>query len=1039
MLATSTPATVTTDQTDYPPGSVVTISGEGWLSGEAIDITLLARRTDEQVLIVAGADGEGKFTDSSFSTTSAHVGIEFLVTAVGQESGLTAQTTFSDAIPTWVNLHPTNPIVVRPGQSMSVSAAVHHAEGITFDGTVKFWARQNGFWVSLPLGTGLFTTTFAAQSGMTLLQADFTPAVHSYSYCCGFLCLSTCGGTYSNYNASYGQKAITVCSAPVLSAPADLTIGTGPSNPQCTVPVPPLGQATYTNGCPPVTVSIQSHTLPNYPPRSGAPSLLPLGTTSILWRVTDYFFDGTSTDAQTVTVTDTTPPTLTGQNFTQTVECGDPYNEYFPFSAYDNCSGSGVETEISGVVDTTTPGTYERVARATDAAGNKATLTKQIHVVDTKRPVLTLIGPDRPQVECGTEYVDAGASAIDVCAGTLTPEKYSESVDTSTSGIGLVGWRVTDPAGLTSQVQRTVMIVDTIPPVVTLNGPDTIELECGADYVEQFATATDTCNPAPVYIGAIGWQPRWTVPGTYTIEHRFRDQRENVGNAVRTINVIDTVAPVVTLLGEAHVVHECHTPYVDPGATAHDGCAGALTPVVSGSVDADTPGTYTLTYTATDGEGNQHSMARTVVVVDTTPPALSLTGDESLTLECGSPYADAGITATDTCAGALTPSTAGSVDPGAPGTYQLTYGATDPAGNTATASRTVQVVDTTAPLVTLLGAPDLAHECRTPWFDPGATATDACDGSVVEPAVTGSVDPSAPGEFLLTYSVTDGSSNTGSATRSVHVVDTTVPVVSLNGPSEIVLECRSSYFELGATAIDACDGSVHETTMTGNVDTGVPADYLLTYGAADASGNAASAIRSVHVVDTTPPALSLVGGDITLEAPSPFIDPGATAVDSCGGPIVPAATGVVDVTRPGTYVILYAATDAYGNRSTAERHVFVVDTTAPAILSASATPSVLPRNHKMVDVAISVVATDAVDPLPQARIVGVSSNQPTDGLGDGSTEPDWEITGPLSVRLRGERSGKLGDRVYSLLVHVTDASGNVSSTVLTVTVPHHGR
>ena len=87
----------------------------------------------------------------------------------------------------------------------------------------------------------------------------------------------------------------------------------------------------------------------------------------------------------------------------------------------------------------------------------------------------------------------------------------------------------------------------------------------------------------------------------------------------------DTQPPVITLVGEATLVLEQGTTFVDPGATASDAVDGAVTVSVTGSV-GDAPGSYTLTYSATDRAGNQASITRTVVVqaMTTEPTARDL-------------------------------------------------------------------------------------------------------------------------------------------------------------------------------------------------------------------------------------------------------------------------------------------------------------------------------------------------------------------------------------------------------------------------------
>ena len=155
------------------------------------------------------------------------------------------------------------------------------------------------------------------------------------------------------------------------------------------------------------------------------------------------------------------------------------------------------------------------------------------------------------------------------------------------------------------------------------------------------------------------------------------------------MNVVDTTNPLVALV-DGDLTLECHGPeFSDPGASASDACAGSLSVSVAGSVDVNTVGDHVLVYSATDPSGNSASVNRTVHVVDTTNPVVTLV-DGDMTLECHGPaFSDPGASASDACAGSLSVSTSGSVDVNTVGDYVLTYSATDPSGNTASVSRTV--------------------------------------------------------------------------------------------------------------------------------------------------------------------------------------------------------------------------------------------------------------------------------------------------------------------------------------------------------------
>src|SRR5439155_24056010 len=91
-------ATVTTNKTEYVPGEIVVASGSGYLPGETVVLTLQeSPPTDTHGPYTSVANGSGNFVNSNFVPNSADVGVTFTLTAAGQTSGRTAQTTFMDA------------------------------------------------------------------------------------------------------------------------------------------------------------------------------------------------------------------------------------------------------------------------------------------------------------------------------------------------------------------------------------------------------------------------------------------------------------------------------------------------------------------------------------------------------------------------------------------------------------------------------------------------------------------------------------------------------------------------------------------------------------------------------------------------------------------------------------------------------------------------------------------------------------------------------------------------------------------------------
>lgn len=173
------------------------------------------------------------------------------------------------------------------------------------------------------------------------------------------------------------------------------------------------------------------------------------------------------------------------------------------------------------------------------------------------------------------------------------------------------------------------------------------------------------------------------------------------------------------------------------------------------------------------------------------------------------------------------------------------------------------VYDTTAPSITLVGNASLQVAVGATYTDAGATATDNMDGDeTARLVINNPVNTAVPGRYTVTFTVTDLSGNSASTvTRTVIVLqpDVTKPVIVLNGNPSVTIEVLSTYADAGATATDNVDGDITgKLAVISTVNTSKLGSYTVTYTVSDAAGNAADpVVRSVKVVDTTPPVITI--------------------------------------------------------------------------------------------------------------------------------------------------------------------------------------
>jgi beta-glucanase (GH16 family) len=148
--------------------------------------------------------------------------------------------------------------------------------------------------------------------------------------------------------------------------------------------------------------------------------------------------------------------------------------------------------------------------------------------------------------------------------------------------------------------------------------------------------------------------------------------------------------------------------------------------LIEGSVDNTQPGTYTISYTATDTSNNSNTITRAVIVADRAPPVITISGDNPVLAVSGDAFVPPSATyydlfddAADTSAVTAISSDniTSNVDTSTPGNYTVTYTASDASGNEATKNLTVIVEPDYQDEIVLFSNGSLAEGWRQNGYD----------------------------------------------------------------------------------------------------------------------------------------------------------------------------------------------------------------------------------------------------------------------------------------------------------------------------------
>ncbi len=670
------------------------------------------------------------------------------------------------------------------------------------------------------------------------------------------------------------------------------------------------------------------------------------------WSATDNC-NNTTTQSQSITVNDTTPPVLAGVPQNITVECNN-IPEVAVVTASDLCDDD-VPVTINQTMTGGCPNIITRTWTAVDNCGNQTMLSQTITCVDTVAPAFEST-PENLTVQCNQIPAAAAMIANDVCDDQVEII-YNQTIDTGCPYSITRTWTAIDNCGNQTIHAQVISVIDNEYPVL-VGVPDNATISCGQPIPDGSVFATDNCTQ-DLNIGLTVETVNNDCGSVMTRVWTVTDNCGNTTTAIQTITTIDVTPPVLNGVPANSTVN-CNNIPPAPIVTAMDDCSGMLMPTLVETISNGCPYTITRTWTATDACGNTASSSQIITVNDNEAPTLSGV-PANQTVECSAIPAIANVTAADQCDTSLEILYDEHEVVVNNCSYQIirTWSVADACGNQTTQSQTLTVVDTTNPTVVTAPQANMTVQCNGDLTVTAPTFDDNCDEDLSIEFISGiSNTTNCSYDIERTWVATDNCGNSITVSQTVHVVDNTAPVLA-GIPAETTAECNNIPAPALVSATDNCDTTLNVVFSETTVPNTCGSTITRTWTVADDCGNTSNASQIIHVVDNNNPQIIVDPEDASYECSDALPNITPVFTDDCDTDLTIVPTSEMEELECG-YILhkSWTATDNCGNSAVVYQDITISDNTAPTLLG-------VPISYEVectdIPVAPMVIAQDNCD------------------------------------------------------------------------------